>query len=77
MNAEHPAAEPPATGGAAGMAGIRAGLVGLCPLLYERSDLLIFLVPFVVSMVGGLILSGVFTLFILPALVMAVEGSRR
>ena len=51
-------------------------LVGLCPLLYERSDLLIFLIPFVVSMVGGLVLSGVFTLFILPALVMAVEGSR-
>ena len=50
-------------------------LVGLCPLLYERSDLLIFLVPFVVSIVGGLILSGVFTLFILPALVMAVEGA--
>jgi multidrug efflux pump subunit AcrB len=49
-------------------------LVGLCPMLYERSDLLIFLVPFVVSMVGGLILSGVFTLFILPALVMAVDG---
>ena len=52
-------------------------LVGLCPLLYERSDLLIFLVPFVVSMVGGLVLSGVFTLLILPALVMAVEGTRR
>ena len=52
-------------------------LVGLCPLLYERSDLLIFLVPFVVSMVGGLVLSGVFTLFILPALVMAVEGARK
>ena len=51
-------------------------LVGLGPLLYERSDLLIFLVPFVVSMVGGLILSGVFTLFILPAVVMAVEGAR-
>ena len=51
-------------------------LAGLSPLLYERSDLLIFLVPFVVSMVGGLILSGVFTLFILPALVMAVEGRR-
>ena len=51
-------------------------LVALGPLLYERSDLLIFLVPFVVSMVGGLILSGVFTLFILPAVVMAVEGAR-
>ena len=50
-------------------------LVGLCPLLYERSDLLIFLVPFVVSMVSGLILSGVFTLLILPALAIAVEGA--
>ena len=47
----------------------------LCPLLYERSDLLIFLVPFVVSMVGGLVLSGVVTLFTLPVLVMAVEGA--
>ena len=52
-------------------------LLALCPLLYERSDLLIFLVPFVVAMLGGLVLSGAFTLFILPALVMTVEGSRR
>jgi multidrug efflux pump subunit AcrB len=51
-------------------------LVALCPLLYERSDLLVFLVPFVVAMFGGLVLSGVFTLFILPALVMAVEGRK-
>ena len=49
-------------------------LVGLSPLLYERSDDLIFLVPFVVSMMGGVVLSGVFILFILPTLVMTTEG---
>jgi len=49
-------------------------LVGLSPLLYERSDDLIFLVPFVVSMMGGVVLSGAFILFILPTLVMTTEG---
>ena len=49
-------------------------VVGLSPLLYERSDELIFLVPFVVSMLGGLVLSTVFILFLLPALVMIVDG---
>ena len=44
-------------------------LVGLSPLVYEHSDDLIFLVPFVVSMIGGAVLSGVFILFILPTLV--------
>ena len=48
-------------------------LVGLSPLLYERSDDLIFLVPFVVSMIGGVVLSGMFILFILPTLVMVAE----
>ena len=42
---------------------------------YERSDLLIFLVPFVVSMVGRLILQRPLALFIVPALVMTVEDS--
>ena len=51
-------------------------VLGLSPLLYERSDELLFLVPFVVSMLGGLIAAGAFTLFVLPALVMAVEGRR-
>ena len=51
-------------------------ILGLSPLLYERSDDLIFVVPFVVSMIGGLILSGAFILFILPALVMIAEGAR-
>ena len=50
-------------------------ILGLSPLLYERSDDLLFVVPFVVSMVGGLILSGAFILFILPALVMIAEGA--
>ncbi len=51
-------------------------ILGLSPLLYERSDDLIFLVPFVVSMVGGLVLSAAFILFILPTLVMVAEGAR-
>ena len=49
-------------------------VLGLSPLLYERSDELMFLVPLVVSMLGGLVLSGLFTLFILPALVMIADG---
>ena len=49
-------------------------VLGLSPLLYERSDELMFLVPLVVSILGGLVLSGVFILLILPALVMIAEG---
>ena len=49
-------------------------VLGLSPLLYERSDELLFLVPLVVSMLGGLVLSGLFILFILPTLVMIAEG---
>ena len=51
-------------------------ILGLSPLLYERGDDLMFLVPFVVSMVGGLVLSAAFILFILPTLVMMAEGAR-
>ncbi len=51
-------------------------ILGLSPLLYERSDDLIFLVPFVVSMVGGRVLSGAFILFILPTLVMIAENAQ-
>ncbi|MXZ25203.1 MAG: efflux RND transporter permease subunit [Caldilineaceae bacterium SB0665_bin_21] len=51
-------------------------ILGLSPLLYERGEDLIFIVPFVVSMVGGLVLTGMFTLFILPALVMVIDGAR-
>ena len=51
-------------------------VLGLSPLLYERSDELVFLVPLVVSMLGGLVLSGLFILFILPTLVMIADGRR-
>ena len=52
-------------------------VLGLSPLLYERSDELIALVPFVVSMLGGLVAAGACTLFMLPVLVMFVEGRRK
>lgn len=51
-------------------------VLGLSPLLYERSEELLVIVPFVVSMLGGLVLSSVFVLFLLPALVMLVDGRR-
>ncbi|MCY4636960.1 MAG: efflux RND transporter permease subunit [Acidobacteria bacterium] len=50
-------------------------ILGLSPMLYERSDDLMFLVPFIVSMLGGLVLSAAFILFILPTLVMMAEGA--
>ena len=51
-------------------------VLGLSPMLFERADELIFLVPLVVSMFGGLIVSTVFILVFLPALVMVVEGRK-
>ena len=51
-------------------------VLGLSPLLYERSDELLFIVPFVVSMLGGLVAATAFTLFVLPALFMFFEGRR-
>lgn len=51
-------------------------ILGLSPMLYERSDELLFLIPLVVSMFGGLIFATVFVLLFLPALVMLVEGRR-
>lgn len=51
-------------------------VLGLSPLLYERSDDLLFIVPFAVSMLGGLVASTAFTLFVLPAVFMVVEGRR-
>ena len=51
-------------------------VLGLSPMLYDRSDELITLVPLVVSMWGGLVLSTLFILFLLPALVMLVDGRR-
>ena len=51
-------------------------ILGLSPLLYERSEALLTMVPFVVSMLGGLVFAGIFTLFILPNLVMLIEGRK-
>ena len=51
-------------------------VLGLSPLLYERSDELLFIVPFAVSMLGGLVASSAFALFVLPAIFMSVEGWR-
>ncbi len=51
-------------------------ILGLSPMIYERSETLINMVPFVVSMLGGLIFAGLFTLFILPTLVMLIEGRK-
>ena len=51
-------------------------VLGLSPLLYERSDALLFMVPFAASMLGGLVLSGAFVLFLLPAMVMIADGRR-
>ncbi len=51
-------------------------VLGLSPLLYVRSEELLSFIPFVVSMLGGLIFASLFTLFMLPALVMLIEGRR-
>ena len=51
-------------------------VLGLSPLLYERSDELIVFVPFVVSMLGGLVAATLAILFVMPALVMIAEGRR-
>ena len=48
-------------------------ILGLSPLLYERSEALLVMVPFAVSIIGGLIFAGFFTLFILPTLVMLID----
>lgn len=51
-------------------------LLGLLPLLYERSEGLTVLVPLAVSIIGGLIMSGFFVLFGLPTLVMIFRRSQ-
>ena len=51
-------------------------VLGLSPLLYERSDAVLFMVPFAASMLGGLVLSTAFVVFVLPALVMLVDGRK-
>ena len=50
-------------------------ILGVSPLLFESNiEILHLLVPFVISMLGALILSCMFMLFVLPALVMIVDG---
>ena len=51
-------------------------ILGLSPMIYERSETLLNTVPFVVSMLGGLIFAGLFTLFLLPTMVMLIEGRK-
>ena len=51
-------------------------LLGLLPLLYERSEELVILVPLAASIVGGIIKSGFFVLFGLPPPVMIFRGFR-
>ncbi len=51
-------------------------MLALSPLLYERSEELLLFVPFVVSILGGLVLASLFTLFLLPNLIMLFEGRR-
>lgn len=49
-------------------------VLGLSPMLYERNEEVVFLVQFVVSILGGLVLSAMFTLFVLPAAIMVCDG---
>lgn len=49
-------------------------ILALAPLLYVRTEELMILVPFVVSMLGGLVFSGFFILYLLPSLVMIAEA---
>ena len=49
-------------------------ILALAPLLYVRTEELMILVPFVVSMLGGLVFSGFFILCLLPSLVMIAEA---
>ena len=49
-------------------------VLGLSSLPYERGDELMFQVPFVVRMLCGFVLSTLFILFVLPTLVMLIDG---
>ncbi len=51
-------------------------VLGLSPLLYERSDVLLYMVPFATSILGGLIMSGLYVLFLMPAMVMIFDGRK-
>ena len=51
-------------------------VVGLSPLLYDKSEILRFLIPLVVSLTGGLIFASIGILFLLPAIMVVVERLR-
>lgn len=51
-------------------------ILGLTPMIYSQSDVLLNFIPLVVSIIGGLVASTLFVLFVLPALVMVVDGRR-
>ena len=51
-------------------------VVGLMPLLYDKSEILRFLIPLVVSLAGGLIFASFGILFLLPAIMVLVERLR-
>ena len=51
-------------------------VVGLMPLLYDKSEILRFLIPLVVSLAGGLIFASIGILFLLPAIMVLVEKLR-
>ena len=51
-------------------------VVGLSPLLYDKSEILRFLIPLVVSLAGGLIFASIGILILLPAIMVLVERLR-
>ena len=51
-------------------------VVGLSPLLYDKSEILRFLIPLVVSLAGGLIFASIGILVLLPAILVLVERLR-
>lgn len=48
-------------------------ILGLSPMLYESSEALAYLIPFIVSMLGGLVFSLFFVIFLLPALIVLID----
>ena len=48
-------------------------ILGLSPMLYESSESLAYLIPFIVSMLGGLVFSLFFVIFLLPALIVLID----
>ena len=51
-------------------------VVGLMPLLYDKSEILRFLIPLVVSLAGGLVFASFGILFLLPAILVLAERLR-